>query len=41
MRTRNFQASQIQAHLPPPEPASKEPAIGDILALLAGDSPPQ
>jgi hypothetical protein len=31
---------QIQAHLPPSEPASKEPAIGDILALLAGDSPP-
>jgi hypothetical protein len=32
---------QIQAHLPLPEPASKEPAIGDVLALLAGDSPPQ
>ena len=25
---------QIQAHLPLPEPASKEPAIGDVLALL-------
>jgi predicted ArsR family transcriptional regulator len=28
---------QIQAHLPLPEPASKEPAIGDVLALLARD----
>ena len=28
---------QIQAHLPLPEPASQEPAIGDVLALLAGD----
>ena len=28
---------QIQAHLPLPEPASREPAIGDVLALLAGD----
>ena len=27
---------QIQADLPLPEPASQEPAIGDILALLAG-----
>ena len=27
---------QIQAHLPLPEQASHEPAIGDILALLAG-----
>ena len=27
---------QIQAHLPLPEPASLEPAIGDVLALLAG-----
>ena len=27
---------QIQAHLPLPEPASQEPAIGDVLALLAG-----
>jgi hypothetical protein len=25
---------QIQAHLPLPEPASKEPAIGEVLALL-------
>jgi hypothetical protein len=24
---------QIQAHLPLPEPASQEPAIGDVLAL--------
>jgi hypothetical protein len=30
---------QIQAHLPFPEPASQEPAIGDVLALLAGDGP--
>jgi DNA-binding MarR family transcriptional regulator len=28
---------QIQAHLPLPEPASKEPAIGEILALLIGN----
>ncbi len=28
---------QIQAHLPLPEPASQEPAIGDVLAMLAGD----
>jgi MarR family len=28
---------QIQAHLPLPEPASQEPAIGDVLALLVGD----
>jgi hypothetical protein len=27
---------QIQAHLPIPEPASQEPAIGEVLALLAG-----
>jgi hypothetical protein len=27
---------QIQAHLPLPEPASQEPAIGDVLALLPG-----
>jgi hypothetical protein len=26
---------QIQAHLPPPEPASQEPAIGEAPALLA------
>jgi hypothetical protein len=32
---------QIQAHLPLPEPASPEPAIGDVLALLAGDGPAQ
>jgi IclR helix-turn-helix domain len=29
---------QIQAHLPLPEPASREPAIGEVLALLAGTS---
>jgi hypothetical protein len=27
---------QIQAYLPLPEPASQEPAIGEVLALLAG-----
>jgi IclR-like helix-turn-helix domain-containing protein len=29
---------QIQAHLPLPEPTSREPAIGEVLALLAGAS---
>ena len=29
---------QIQAHLPLPEPVSQEPAIGDVLAMLVGDS---
>ena len=29
---------QIQAHLPLPESASQEPAIGDVLAVLMGDS---
>jgi predicted ArsR family transcriptional regulator len=28
---------QIQAHMPLPEPASQEPAIGDVLAMLVGD----
>jgi hypothetical protein len=28
---------RIQAHLPLPEPASQEPAIGEFLVLLAGD----
>jgi hypothetical protein len=28
---------QIQAHLPQPEPASQEPAIGEVLALLIGN----
>ena len=28
---------QIQTHLPLPEPASLEPAIGDVLAVLVGD----
>jgi DNA-binding MarR family transcriptional regulator len=27
---------EIQAYLPLPEPASREPAIGEVLALLAG-----
>jgi hypothetical protein len=27
---------QIQAHLPLPGPASQEPAIGEVLALVAG-----
>jgi hypothetical protein len=29
---------QIQAHLPPHEPASRQLAIGEVLALLAGAS---
>ena len=28
---------QIQAHLPLPGPAGKEPAIGEVLALLMGN----
>ena len=28
---------QIQSHLPLLEPASQEPAIGDVLAVLAGE----
>ena len=28
---------QVQAHLPLPEPASREPAIGEVLAALIGD----
>jgi MarR family len=28
---------QVQAHLPLPEPASREPAIGELLAALIGD----
>jgi hypothetical protein len=27
---------QIQAHLPLPEPASRERAVGEVVALLAG-----
>jgi IclR helix-turn-helix domain len=30
---------QIQAHLPLPEPASRERTVGEVLALLAGPSP--
>ena len=30
---------QIQAHMPLPEPASQEPAIGEVLALLTGAVP--
>jgi hypothetical protein len=29
---------QIQAHLPPPETTSQQPAIGEVLALPAGTS---
>ena len=29
----------IQAHLPPSEPASRERAIGEVLALLVGTGP--
>jgi IclR-like helix-turn-helix domain-containing protein len=32
---------QIQAHLPLPEPASQELAIGDVLAILIGDEAEQ
>ena len=32
---------QIQAHLPLPEPASLEPAIGDVLAVLLSGSAAQ
>jgi hypothetical protein len=31
---------QIQAHLPLPDPAGRQRTVGEILALLAGDSPP-
>jgi hypothetical protein len=27
---------QIQAHLPLPDPVGREPAIGDVLAVLMG-----
>jgi len=30
---------RIQAHMPLREPASREPAIGEVLALLAGTRP--
>jgi hypothetical protein len=30
---------QIQAHLPLPDPGGREPAIGDVLAVLMGDGP--
>jgi MarR family protein len=30
---------QIQAHLPLPEPTSQKPAIGEVLAFLAGTRP--
>jgi predicted transcriptional regulator len=29
---------QIQAHLPLPDPVGREPAIGDILAVLTGEA---
>jgi hypothetical protein len=29
---------QIQAHLPLPEPGTREPAIGEVLAVLLGDA---
>jgi Winged helix DNA-binding domain len=32
---------QIQAHLPLPEPASRERTVGEVLALLAGDDAPE
>jgi DNA-binding Lrp family transcriptional regulator len=30
---------QIQAHLPLPEPSSRERTVGEVLALLAGTDP--
>jgi hypothetical protein len=32
---------QIQAHLPLPEPSSRERTVGEVLALLAGGEAPQ
>jgi hypothetical protein len=32
---------EIQAHLPLPEPTNRERTVGEILALLVGDSAPQ
>ena len=32
---------QIQTHLPMLEPGSREPAIGEVLAVLLGESPQQ
>ena len=29
---------QVQAHLPLPDPVGREPAIGDILAVLIGEA---
>src|SRR6266513_4521553 len=29
---------QIQAHLPLPEPATREPAVGEVLAVLLGNT---
>ena len=31
---------QIQAHLPLPEPSSRERTLGEVLALLTGDGAP-
>jgi IclR helix-turn-helix domain len=30
---------QIQVHLPLPEPGTREPSIGELLAVLLGDTP--
>ena len=30
---------QIQAHLPLPEPGTREPAVGEVLALFAAQGP--
>ena len=32
---------QVQAHLPLPEPTSRERTLGEVLALLAGDYAPE
>jgi DNA-binding transcriptional ArsR family regulator len=31
---------EIQAHLPLPEPSSRERTLGEVLFLLTGDNPP-
>jgi biotin operon repressor len=35
-RTGRRNRYQVQAHLPLPEPSSRERTVGDVLALLAG-----
>jgi hypothetical protein len=35
----SFLTYQIQAHLPLPEPGTREPSIGELLAVLLRDTP--